>query len=658
MSNEDPKDHGLEARRLNTGAFIEKFSYISFDVFDTLIKRSVAKPADLFLLMENYLAKARPAIPPGFAQNRQAAEQRAKEKQGVAAKLEDIYRELSGEYSEYAEELMALETAMELRGCLPNPKCVEWFDRCVSEGKTVVLISDMYLPAQIIGEMLKKCGVHGYQKLYVSCEYGARKRDGSLFKIVLNELNIHPRQLVHIGDSKRGDALAPFQMGIRAVWVRNDQKRLCKAPKTVRAENLLPHRTVRACIRNCSNGMTEYEKMGCEIFGPLLYGFTQWLAVQLEKDGIDDIYFLSRDGHMLMRAFEELGLCDKKLHYLYCSRRSFQVAVMWMHPEFDDVTYPFQHCKSLTIRSLLLRLGLDPEKYLERAGNFHVDMDKNYEKGSIFSSEAVRTFYESIKQDVIENSKREYEGLVTYIKSQAFAERIAVVDVGWHGTMQQALEELLRTESMKAAVKGYYMGIAPDASQMASGEIAAAAYLFDPERNAQIEQTSIKRSVVIFEAQFLAMHGSVKRFVLSEDTAIPEFEAYEYTKDPSQRIDEPAVIGKYQNGALPFVRYMKEAFPQNTVAIPPETAISGFSRLVCHPTLREARLWGDIRYINYQVFYCACPQSGFRYLAHPREFARDYFNSKWRVGFMRRLFRIPLPYDKITDLMKKLYDKL
>lgn len=642
---------------MDAGSLTGKHRYVSFDVFDTLIKRSVAKPTDLFSLMEVHLAHAYPEIPAGFAMKRRKAELEGNEKAGRHIQLAAIYDGLRGEYGEYTDELMELEIKMELSGCRSNPKCVEWLDRCVADGKTVVLISDMYLPSEVILQMLEKCGIHGYQKLYVSCECGARKKDGSLFRVVLDDLKIRPKELLHIGDNRRSDFLAPLSMGIKALWIRNDQKSICRTPKNVKPEDELVYRTLKVCVRNCSLGMTEYEKQGCEIFGPLLYGFTQWLADRLREDGITDVYFLSRDGYMPMRAFEEFGIPEIKAHYLYCSRRSYQVPMIWRHPDFDNATSPFLYVKKMTIKSLVSRVGLEPDQYMERAESFGLQMDKTYGKGKIFQSNAVKEFYDSIKEDVIENSRQEYKSLVAYIRSMSFPERIAVVDVGWHGTMQKAMEELFNAEGIKTIVKGYYVGIATDASAIASGEVKAAGYLYDTDRGDNLERNRL-RTGAIFEAQFLAPHGSVKRFTFVGDVTEPELEPYEYAKGDSQIIDEPAVIGEYQRGALAFVQYMREAFPLDTIEVQPEVALWGFSRLAIHPTLSEAKLWGDMRHINYQVFYCARPNSIFRYVTHPKELKRDYQNSNWKIGFMRRLFRIPLPYDKITDLMKKVYYKL
>lgn len=41
---------------------IDKYKYISFDIFDTLIYRNVAKPTGIFSITENLLAKSQKAV--------------------------------------------------------------------------------------------------------------------------------------------------------------------------------------------------------------------------------------------------------------------------------------------------------------------------------------------------------------------------------------------------------------------------------------------------------------------------------------------------------------------------------------------------------------------------------------------------------------------
>ena len=93
------------------------------------------------------------------------------------------------------------------------------FDAALKHGKTVFLISDMYLPPEVISGMAARCGYEGYEKLFVSNEYGVSKRSGKLFGEVLKEYGLQKSDLIHIGDSIGADLLGARKAGIAALPV-------------------------------------------------------------------------------------------------------------------------------------------------------------------------------------------------------------------------------------------------------------------------------------------------------------------------------------------------------------------------------------------------------------------------------------------------------
>lgn len=632
---------------------VPKTPYVSFDVFDTLIWRSVAKPSDLFLHMEQYCRSRGLNIPEAFTEKRMEAGQRAHKKVAGHATLSMIYDELRAELGPNTDELMSLELQMELDGCNANPVCAEWLRQCVLENKTVVLISDMYLSAAVIKHMLEKCGIEGYKKLYVSCECGAKKRDGTLFRHVLNDLAIRPDQLTHIGDSRKSDLLIPFSMGIRTHWIQNDIKALCKAPKELAPSSAFAYRTLQAATRNCSAKLSGYEKMGCEVFGPVLYGFSQWLYKRLCRDDIHDVYFMARDGYVMKRAFDELATKGIKTHYLLASRRAYFVPTIWFRSEFEEVIQWFSHVNRMSLRSFLLRIGLDPEPYQKKAREFNLELDRVYEKRSFYQTPAVKSFYDAIRADVIENSKAEYDALCSYLDSLHMDRRIAIVDIGYLGTMQHALEQILRQEDRGREVKGYYLCVHPTAERIRRGDIKAEGYLYNLDANKD-NYSIVQPVLTLFEIQFLEPHGSFKRFVFRNGEAVADFEEFEYKKSNEQKVDEESVINDYQNGAVMFVHYMKEAFP-HTFELPPDASLYAFKQVSLAPSLREAELWGDFRFLDFTIKYMARPQPLTVYIRHPQLLRKDFMLSEWKIGFMKRFLRIPLPYYKIYLGLKKIY---
>lgn len=627
---------------------LSKYRYVSFDIFDTLIKRSVAKPTDLFRLIEiNYDQIRR--CKSGFEQKRIIAEQNARRELNRPITLEEIYEKLRKEFGHDADKLKEMEVHMEIEGCQPNPPYVKMMNQCLEEGKTVVLISDMYLSSDIVKTMLEKCGIKGYHRLYISCEWNARKADGSLFRKVLEDLNLFPYQMVHVGDNLRSDYIMPISMGVQAKWIRNDQKQMCKVPDTISSKSAFIFRTLQSCIRNCSAEMNEWEYLGCKTFGPLLYGFSQWLIKQLSKDDIQDVYFLARDGFMLQRAFEKFNIKGIRIHYLLCSRRSYQVPLIWRKPAFEDVILPLCQIDKMSLRIFMKRIGLDPQKYINQIYEKGLSLDYVYKNRSFYSAPEIREFYQEIQEDVIQNSKIEYDGLLAYLQSQNFEDKIAVVDIGYQGSMQYALSSILQAEGKNISVMGYYVNVDTDSPLIREGKVNAKGYIHDSAPFNMLKKRGVQKG--LFEIQFLESHGSTHRFMLKGKDVEIEYAPFEYERNNSSKVDEMTIISDYQSGALSLVEYMLEHFKQGLLEIPTDVALCEFIRFSTKPTVKEATTLGDFRFYGSVQTYVACPQKISTYLLHPKLLKSDFLKSIWRTGFLRRLVRIPLPYDRILHLL-------
>lgn len=193
---------------------IKHYEYVSFDIFDTLIKRRVRTPADIFSCMERHCVNQKSPIEKEFRVKRQYAERVALKKKGSPCTLAEIYEEYHAMYGGDTITYMEIEREVELELCFPNRNIITFFQQCVRAGLHVLIISDMYLDSLFLSRMLEKCGVSGYEKLFVSCECGVSKMDGTMFLYVLRELGVSPELLLHIGDNPVSDGLHARQYGI------------------------------------------------------------------------------------------------------------------------------------------------------------------------------------------------------------------------------------------------------------------------------------------------------------------------------------------------------------------------------------------------------------------------------------------------------------
>ena len=139
---------------------------VAFDVFDTLIKRDVAKPTDVFLLQGT-----------DFARARVCAEQAARAQNTGEITLPQIYAQPGMEKFDPAEEC-----AWENKVVVPYALVQEAVRLLRAQGKRVYYISDMYLPPEQIAAMLDRCGYPPFDGGFVSSAYGVQKRSGALFR--------------------------------------------------------------------------------------------------------------------------------------------------------------------------------------------------------------------------------------------------------------------------------------------------------------------------------------------------------------------------------------------------------------------------------------------------------------------------------------------
>lgn len=293
----------------------QKYNYISFDLYDTLILRNVAQPKDVFELVGEKLNIE------SFANDRIMAEIACREKK-AETNIDEIYQELSKKYTEDVCKLCQ-QTELQIESdivCL-NFDMYDVYQSCV--GKHIFITTDMYLPEDTIKNILSKNGYENYEKLYLSSSYNLTKRSGSLFEQIIMDNKITASQLLHIGDNVLGDFLIPIFKRIKTARIKR-QKYL--------SSGTLTQRTLDAFLRNASN-----KSFGYQYLGSLLYGYAHWLDTEFSKHKYDKILFFSREGSLIKQAYEIIKTTNTDSMYFYASRRALQV------PAF--VTPPPTHFK-------------------------------------------------------------------------------------------------------------------------------------------------------------------------------------------------------------------------------------------------------------------------------------------------------------------------
>lgn len=306
---------GLPAAFYEISAVLPDIELVSFDIFDTAVVRLLPRPKDLFKIIEKQYAL------PSFYKNRCLAARlvRAENKaKGILEiTLDEIYGRLRAIDSsitlQKAEELKQAEINLELRLCRRNNEIGALFDYLKKNGKKICFTSDMYLPGNVVEQILKKCGYEKYDFLYLSSQDRLTKKDGGRF------LNCSaPERILHIGDNEDADFFTPLRSGLNAFLYKRSfhcflSGRLMKKNK----KNL--YLDFAGCLAKQKDFPSYWFSIGYQYVGPLLSCFCTWLKKETADSVPNPLCFLARDG-MIMRHVYETMFPKETTTYLYCSR--------------------------------------------------------------------------------------------------------------------------------------------------------------------------------------------------------------------------------------------------------------------------------------------------------------------------------------------------
>ena len=107
---------------------------------------------------------------------------------------------------------MAIECETELSLLKANPYMKQVYRMALEMGKTLIAVSDMYLPEDVIVKALEQNGYTQFTRIFLSQVCGFSKRSGKLFPFVKQEMGEDKRYL-HLGDNPIADRVRPRQGG-------------------------------------------------------------------------------------------------------------------------------------------------------------------------------------------------------------------------------------------------------------------------------------------------------------------------------------------------------------------------------------------------------------------------------------------------------------
>lgn len=624
---------------------IDKVEYVSFDVFDTLLKRDVPNPVDIFSIVENNFNVS------DYKKLRIEAEKRARNAtSGREVSFQEIIDNIPVNDKSYC---MESEILSEIELATPNCDMLDIYDYCV-KNKKVILISDMYLSREVLAKLLQKIGITGYEKLYISNELNETKASGELFNYVLQDNMLEGKKILHIGNSFKADYVNARMCGMRSFKIATKNVRTRKKYKVATREQDKLNYLLAFINNHTHKGYSNYEKFGYECFGPLLYGFIKWLYDDMKHNGVEQVFFMARDGFVMRQVYHEMGYQnDIPDFYFEASRRSLRIPAYNRTMGFEDVLRELTVPNKTNLLQIFDSLGLEADKYNKEIAKVGLDKTEHLKRDLLVSNEKFKQLFDIIYEDVMENAAAEAEQLDKYLAQFDFSKRTAIVDIGWGGSMQKYLISTLDRLHIKNNVIGYYVGLSAKAHKnLGHNNYTAKGYAFDVLN--KTDNFDMERPFVgLFETLFLEQNGSVKRYINLDGKIVAERYPYEYCEE-GKLSKEAVAVKEIQKATLDFVKEYKESMCSDFVGNDSSIYFSNLYELGINPTMDDVRLFGDFVFFNNGTkVYLANPKSVAHYIFHSKDLIRDLFDSQWKIGFLKSLLKIKLPYLKLFNLLRK-----
>lgn len=515
-----------------------QYDVISFDVFDTLIYRYLARPTDVFYFIGEKLNY------PDYRKLRTEAEVQArKEKHRMSGTYEVNLDEIADTLCSITglDKNLVIEEELkaEKNFCYANPYMKKVWEGLLQRGKKPIILSDMYLSENYMRELLCSCGYDvSDTEIIVSCDILKSKSEGNVYKL-LKEMKAESGSFAHIGDNEHSDISNAEKAGITAFRCVNPDNR--GNPYRTGEMSPLVRSAWAGLVNKKMYGMEKaydkYFSYGYNCGGLLIYGYAQFIEKLAKEKDIDKILFLSRDGYIVREVYNRyIGRCENE--YIYWSRSLGTIAnAEKMRNDLTD-KYIYQKISdNKKVSEVLCEMGL--ESLQDSLG-----IDKNRTLDDSTARALGKQIYENWDK-VSPLLGKEKENALCYVSDIIRdAKRILLVDCGWAGSGYFSLSSVIKQINPDCEVFGalcatnnaYHLSADTSDSFLQSGKLSA--YCFSSAHNRDLYYTHLPtlKHNLYFEMMFSSEEGSALRIDDNKKPVLSDNPNKEYVKSIAEGI--------------------------------------------------------------------------------------------------------------------------
>jgi len=284
---------------------------VSFDLFDTLLIRRIHDPDLVKLPVARYIADMAQGKDLRWTEEsvqklRDSIEQRHRKETGgkfddheacYPYYMKEMLTEVFGAFADESlfDTVADYEVSIENSMLVPRGEFIDWLEELKSQGKQILIVSDIYLPASYLRRFVEHAGfLHLTDDVISSADTFLAKASGKAFPLLQDKYKLDKKRWLHVGDNPISDGLRPIEFGIQAL-VLHDAREKQRKSIIRRLFNYSDGRPFwRGRVLQQLMLPLEYENVerddlyieGYSFLGPLIGAFTQKYFFFQEKDGL------------------------------------------------------------------------------------------------------------------------------------------------------------------------------------------------------------------------------------------------------------------------------------------------------------------------------------------------------------------------------------
>lgn len=333
------------------------------------------------------------------------------------------------------------------------------------------------------------------------------------------------------------------------------------------------------------------ETYGEQVVAPILVDYVEWVLEQAQVQGLQRLYFLARDGHILQKL--ATLLCRQRglsieCRYLYCSRFALRTAAYHLMTKEAILSVVGENCVRCTPRVLFERSNLTHEQMLSLAKRCNCA-----ELDAPLSAQARLSLVKRLGDSSLylsylkENAAKAYDKAMAYFRQEGLLDGdVAVVDSGWSGSMQRSLGQLLRSKGFSHRLEGFYFGMYQSPKCAEDGTY----HTFYFNRQGKLADKAWFNNN-FFECMLAAPHGMTVGYEACEGEMVP------LLREKRGR-EELALVQAQEAGIL---RYAQNHLSQSERTTQSERLLRCRARLrrcMVHPTAAEVELLSNFQFCD------------------------------------------------------------